>query len=54
MYNEGSDRQNKPSQISLKSLTGLQKVLFTDVAALSLLQASFVDPAEKVLDLALQ
>lgn len=36
MHSEGSERQNKPSQISLKSLTGPQKALFTDVDDLSL------------------
>lgn len=54
MHNEGSDRQNKPIQISLKSLTGPQKVFFTDITVLPLLPTSFVDPVEEVPFLALQ
>lgn len=48
-HNEGSKRQNKPSQI-----TESQKVLFTDITVLSLLPTGFVDPAEKVHFRALQ
>lgn len=54
MHNEGSDRQNKRGQINLKSLTGPQNMLFTDAAVLSLLPASFVNPAEKTCFLTLQ
>lgn len=54
MHNEGSDGQKKPSQITLKSLIGLESILFRDVAVLSLLPTSFVNPVKKACFLTVQ